>query len=197
MDCCVVIPARLGSSRFPGKPLARLGGRPLIAHVVARALEADVGPVAVATDDARIAHAAETAGASVVMTRSDQRSGTDRVAEAIARSMPTLRADGVVLNLQGDEPLIDRAALRAVVGCCGSPGIAMATAAAPLEPGEADSPHVVKVVLDAAGAGALFLPCPAAVEWRCEHARPAPPPRSLRLPTLDPVAAGQPARGRQ
>jgi 3-deoxy-manno-octulosonate cytidylyltransferase (CMP-KDO synthetase) len=152
----VVIPARLGSTRFPAKPLALLAGRPLVAHVVARALQAQLGPVWVATDDARIAQAAERAGASAVLTSSAHPSGTDRVAEAVRRIGPHLAPRDVVVNLQGDEPLIEPAALHAVVGAFARDAVEMATAAAPLDPAEAGSPHVVKVVCDAAGRALYF-----------------------------------------
>jgi 3-deoxy-manno-octulosonate cytidylyltransferase (CMP-KDO synthetase) len=105
MKAAAIIPARYGSSRFPGKPLSKLHGRLLIQHVIDRVLEAQragwVNEVMVATDDARIARVAEEAGARSVMTRSDHSTGTDRLAEAVEQTDADL-----VVNIQGDEPLL-------------------------------------------------------------------------------------------
>ncbi|OGP82126.1 MAG: 3-deoxy-D-manno-octulosonate cytidylyltransferase [Deltaproteobacteria bacterium RBG_13_65_10] len=105
MKIAAIIPARYGSSRFPGKPLSKLSGRFLIQHVIDRALEAraagSVDEVLVATDDARIARASEEAGARAVMTRADHPTGTDRIAEAAAKTDAE-----VIVNIQGDEPLL-------------------------------------------------------------------------------------------
>jgi 3-deoxy-manno-octulosonate cytidylyltransferase (CMP-KDO synthetase) len=148
----VIIPARHGAQRFPGKPLADLAGRPLIAHVVERALRArGVDVVAVATDDERIARAAERAGAEAMVT-GDAPTGTDRVAEASRRLRPP--AD-VVVNLQGDEPLIEPDAIEALVAAM-EPGVEMATLARPLGEGELARPQVVKVVTDARGDALYF-----------------------------------------
>jgi len=136
--------------------LAPLWGRPLIAHVVERALEAGLGPALVATDDERIAQAAEAAGARAVLTRGDHASGTDRVAE-VAAGIP---GDGVVLNLQGDEPLIEVEVMRAVVWRCQQADAVMATASAPLGAEEARDPNAVKVVCDAAGRALYFSRAP-------------------------------------
>lgn len=152
----VIIPARWGAQRFPGKPLADLAGRPVVAHVVERARRArGVDVVAVATDDPRIASAAEAAGGTALLT-GPAATGTDRVAEAARRLSP---AADVVVNLQGDEPLIEPEAietlLRAMAG-----GVEMATLARPLEPGEAERPQVVKVVTDLAGNALYFSRAP-------------------------------------
>jgi 3-deoxy-manno-octulosonate cytidylyltransferase (CMP-KDO synthetase) len=151
---CVIIPARYGASRFPGKPLADLAGKPLVAHVVERALAArGVAEVAVATDDDRIAAAAAAAGARAVRT-GDAATGTDRVAWAARRLEP---APDVVVNLQGDEPLIEPAAIEALVAAMDADrSIRMATLARPLEPGELARPQVVKVVLAANGDALYF-----------------------------------------
>src|SRR5438045_2674786 len=102
-----VIPARYGSSRLPGKPLAELQGRPLLYYVFRRASRAArIQKVLIATDDVRIADAAHGFGAEVVMMGTGHRSGTDRIAEAVAG----LKAD-VIVNIQGDEPLVDAAAI--------------------------------------------------------------------------------------
>ena len=149
----VIIPARFGASRLPGKPLADIHGKPLVAHVVARARSASgVDVVVVATDDERIASAAREAGAEVVVTGPAE-TGTDRVALA-ARVMlprPTL-----VVNLQGDEPLIEPAAIEALVHAMNEGGSEMATMARPLDAGEWERPEVVKVVTDRNGNALYF-----------------------------------------
>jgi 3-deoxy-manno-octulosonate cytidylyltransferase (CMP-KDO synthetase) len=153
----VIIPARWGASRFPGKPLADLAGEPLIAHVVARALRArGVDEVAVATDDPRIASAAGAAGARAVMT-GEAATGTDRVAAAARALEP--RPD-VVVNLQGDEPLIEPEAIEALVAAMGDRSVEMARLARPLEVGELERPHVVKVVSDLRGDALYFSRAP-------------------------------------
>ena len=153
----VGIPARFGSSRFPGKPLAMLAGRPMIAHVVERARSAGVGPVFVATDDVRIAQAAREAGAEARMTRDDHASGTERLAEACA----DMEAD-IVVNVQGDEPLIDPAAIRAVLEPFDAePDLPMATLAHPIrDEFDLQDANVVKVVRDARGHALYFSRAP-------------------------------------
>ncbi|MBI5069194.1 MAG: 3-deoxy-manno-octulosonate cytidylyltransferase [Deltaproteobacteria bacterium] len=148
----VIIPARFGATRFPGKPLALLAGKPLICHVAERARRArGVARVAVATDDERIVVAVRASGAEAVMT-GEAASGTDRVAEA-ARKMG--RAD-VVVNLQGDEPLIEPAAIEALLVAMEDDRVEMATLSRPLEEGELSRPHVVKVVTQANGYALYF-----------------------------------------
>ncbi|NNE44158.1 MAG: 3-deoxy-manno-octulosonate cytidylyltransferase [Gemmatimonadetes bacterium] len=123
MKTVAVIPARWGSRRFPGKPVTMIAGRPMIAWVVDAAAAAErVDRLIVATDDDRIAAAAQDAGAEVRMTRSDHATGTDRVAEAVQG----IDAD-VVLNLQGDEPMLRPEAVDRLVGAFGDPTVAMAT----------------------------------------------------------------------
>ncbi|MDQ6987135.1 MAG: 3-deoxy-manno-octulosonate cytidylyltransferase [Mariprofundaceae bacterium] len=157
MKVVIGIPARFSSTRFPGKPLALLAGKPMIAHVVARAQEADVGDVFVATDDERIADAVRDCGVQVCMTRADHASGTDRLAEAVA----DMDCD-VVINVQGDEPLIDPAAIKAVLEPFdGEPALAMATLAHPIrDEFDLNDPNVVKVVCDAAGHALYFSRSP-------------------------------------
>jgi 3-deoxy-manno-octulosonate cytidylyltransferase (CMP-KDO synthetase) len=139
----VIIPARYGATRFPGKPLALLAGKPLICHVVERALAArGVDLVAVATDDDRIAAVARVAGAVTVMT-GEAATGTDRVAEAARKLQPR---PALVVNLQGDEPLIDPGAIEALLGAMSDPLVKMATLARPLAEGELERTQVVKVV---------------------------------------------------
>ena len=148
-----VIPARWGSTRFPGKPMASLGGEPMIAHVVRRAHSArSVDRVLVATDDGRIAAAAESAGAESVMT-GECASGTDRVAEAVLG-----RPDWeLVLNLQGDEPLLAGENLDVLVdGMRADPEVLMATLSRPLEAERVDDPNAVKVVRDRHGRALYF-----------------------------------------
>ncbi len=141
----VIIPARYGAVRFPGKPLADLAGKPLICHVVERARRASgIDLVAVATDDERIAAAAARSGAAAVMTGTAD-TGTDRVAMAARQLRP--RAE-VVVNLQGDEALIAPEAVEALVVAMHETGAVMATLARPLEPDELGRPQVVKVVTD-------------------------------------------------
>lgn len=154
-----VIPARWGSTRLPGKSLQPLLGKPLIQWVVERAMQARrLDAVLVATDDERI-RAAVAAGtaASVVMTRSDHPSGTDRIAEAVAD-----QDAGLVVNIQGDEPLIDPELIDRLVDLMlEDPGIHMATAAVPIDRRETlENPAVVKVVCDAAGNALYFSRAP-------------------------------------
>ncbi len=153
----VIIPARFGASRLPGKPLADIHGKPLVARVVERARAArGVDVVIVATDDERIAAAARAAGAEVALTGPAE-TGTDRVAMA-ARAMlprPTL-----VVNLQGDEPFIEPAAVEALVHAMDDDGPEMATMARPLVDGEWERPEVVKVVTDLAGNALYFSRAP-------------------------------------
>ena len=139
-----VIPSRWGSTRFPGKSLAPVGGKPLLAWVVQRARQARrLAEILVATDDARIAAAAESFGVAVAMTSPDHPSGTDRIAEAIRG-----RAADVVVNVQGDEPLIDPALIDRVAGTLlDAADWDMATAAAPIRSAEElHNSDVVKVV---------------------------------------------------
>jgi 3-deoxy-manno-octulosonate cytidylyltransferase (CMP-KDO synthetase) len=153
----VIIPARYGATRFPGKPLADLAGRPLIAHVVERARRArGVEVVAVATDDERIARAAEGAGGKAILT-GPAATGTDRVAEAARKLEPRPE---IVVNLQGDEPLIEPEAIEALLAAMEASGAVMGTLARPLEPGELERPQVVKVVTDLAGDALYFSRAP-------------------------------------
>lgn len=148
-----VIPARWGSTRFPGKVLAPISGEPMIVHVIRRASQArSVGEVLLATDDERIAKAVEGTGATVVMT-GECCSGTDRVAEAVSG-----RDDlDVIVNLQGDEPLLSGDNIDVLVeGLTADAGVGMATLCRPLEPERVDDPNAVKVVRDAQGRALYF-----------------------------------------
>jgi 3-deoxy-manno-octulosonate cytidylyltransferase (CMP-KDO synthetase) len=152
-DVVAVIPARHASTRFPGKALADLEGRPLIAHVVAAARAAvRVGTVLVATDHPDIAAAAETAGAQAILTRSDHASGTDRVGEAVAA-----RTEPFVLNIQGDEPLLPPPAIDRLVELFETHEADVTTLACPLREGtRIEDPNVVKVVMTGAGKALYF-----------------------------------------
>jgi 3-deoxy-manno-octulosonate cytidylyltransferase (CMP-KDO synthetase) len=141
----VVIPARLGSTRLPGKALAPVAGKPMVAHVVARGLEAAIGPVAVATDSAEIAEAAEAAGARVVLTHGGHVCGSDRIAEALATLNPAAEYD-IVVNLQGDQPFLPRGTLAAALALLGDPAVDIGTLAVPAAPGEEDDPNVPKMI---------------------------------------------------
>jgi len=142
----VLIPARMASVRLPGKPLADICGEPMIAHVFRRAVEAGLGPVFVATDDARIVAAVKAAGGSAVLTRRDHPSGSDRIFEALERLDP-VHAHDVVVNVQGDLPTIEAAALRACLAPLADPAVDIATLATPIRrKGESDDPNVVKAI---------------------------------------------------
>ncbi len=145
-----IIPARFASTRFPGKPLALIAGKPLIQRVVEQCQQAKtLSEVVVATDDDRIFRAAR-AFCRVEMTRADHPSGSDRIAEVAGR----IACDAVV-NIQGDEPLIDPAVIDAVAGALAHNE--MSTAATPIQqPAEYDNPNVVKVVINAAGHALYF-----------------------------------------
>jgi 3-deoxy-manno-octulosonate cytidylyltransferase (CMP-KDO synthetase) len=154
MGFVVIIPARLASTRLPNKPLADLGGKPMIVRVAERAQAAGAQRIIVATDHADIAAACAAHGIEACMTRADHPSGTDRIAE-VARTLQ-LAPEAVVVNLQGDEPLIDPALLAACAARIGA-GVPMATCAHPLSSAEdAFNPNVVKVVLDKAGRALYF-----------------------------------------
>jgi len=157
----VVIPARFGSTRLPGKPLVPLAGKPMIQRVYERARMAEkVGRVIVATDDERIVKAVETFGGEARMTRADHRTGTERVAEVAAH----VEGD-VFVNVQGDEPLLDPAAVDAAVSALlEEPAAAIATVATPVKtPGEIMDPNVVKTVLDFDGNALYFSRAP--IPW--------------------------------
>ncbi len=153
MKSVVVIPAREQSERLPGKPLADISGKPMIVHVLERAQRAKgVDRVLVATDSAAIASAVRTAGGEAVMTGADCASGTDRCAAAV-RGLQDLE---VVVNVQGDEPLLDPRAIERLLEAFEDPTVEMATLARPLEAGEAENPNVVKLVQDLRGNALYF-----------------------------------------
>ncbi|ALK10540.1 3-deoxy-manno-octulosonate cytidylyltransferase [Blastochloris viridis] len=142
----LLVPARFASTRLPGKPLADINGRPMIAHVVDRAREAMLGEVVVATDDDAIARAAEAAGATAVMTRADHACGSDRIFEALSKIDPHRNID-VVVNVQGDLPTISPATIRAALAPLADPAVDIGTLAAEIvREEEKTDPNVVKVV---------------------------------------------------
>jgi 3-deoxy-manno-octulosonate cytidylyltransferase (CMP-KDO synthetase) len=145
-DVITVIPARMASTRLPGKPLVDIAGTPMIVHVLRRAEAAQTGPVVVATDSEAIFACVEKAGGRAVMTRADHVSGSDRVYEALASADPEGRC-AIVLNVQGDLPTIDAAAIRAALAPLSDPAVDIATLAAEITRAEERSnPNVVKVV---------------------------------------------------
>jgi 3-deoxy-manno-octulosonate cytidylyltransferase (CMP-KDO synthetase) len=154
MSFIVIIPARLASTRLPNKPLADLGGKPMVVRVAERAQESGAARIVVATDHPDILAACAAHGIEACMTRADHPSGTDRIAE-VARTLG-LPEDAVVVNLQGDEPLIDPSLLAACAARIGQ-GVPMATCAHPLhDAADAFNPNVVKVVLDKLGRALYF-----------------------------------------
>jgi 3-deoxy-manno-octulosonate cytidylyltransferase (CMP-KDO synthetase) len=169
----VVIPARYASSRFPGKPLARIAGRTMIEHVYRRAAECRVvHGVIVATDDQRVADAVHAFGGDVRMTRADHNTGTERLAE-VARSL----ACDLVVNVQGDEPLLEPDMIdEAVAPFAGNPSLLMSTLRRRIDdPADSQNPNVTKVVVDLEGFALYFsrapIPhtragSPAATAWR-------------------------------
>lgn len=145
-DLLILIPARMASTRLPGKPLADIAGQPMIVQVLQRAQEAGIGPVAVATDSQEILAAVEKAGGRAVMTRADHVSGSDRIFEALNAIDPQGKA-GIVVNLQGDLPTLAPQDLRAVLGPLSDPAVDIATLAAEItRTSEKTNPNVVKVV---------------------------------------------------
>jgi 3-deoxy-manno-octulosonate cytidylyltransferase (CMP-KDO synthetase) len=157
----VVIPARYGSTRLPGKPLVSLAGKPMIQHVYERAGMAErADRVIVATDDERILKAVETFGGEARMTRPDHRTGTERVAEVAAH----VEGD-VFVNVQGDEPLLDPGAIDVAVNALlEEPAASIATVATPIKtPADIMDPNIVKTVLDFDGNALYFSRAP--IPW--------------------------------
>lgn len=154
-DTLILIPARLASTRLPGKPLADIGGLPMIVHVLRRAESAGIGEAVVATDSQAIQAAVEKAGGRAVMTRSDHVSGSDRIYEALEALDPEHRY-GIVVNVQGDLPTIDPTDIRAALGPLADPSVDIATLAAVItDPAERTNPNVVKVTGTAVAPGRL------------------------------------------
>ena len=151
----VLIPARMAATRLPGKPLLDIGGLPMIVHVLRRALEAQIGRVAVATDTPEIAAAVRAHGGEVVMTRADHPSGSDRIYEAMTILDPERKAE-IVVNLQGDFPTITPDTIRSVLPPLAEPAVDIATLAAEIHSEEeSTNPNVVKAVGSPIGPGRL------------------------------------------
>jgi 3-deoxy-manno-octulosonate cytidylyltransferase (CMP-KDO synthetase) len=147
MNPILVIPARLASTRLPAKPLADIGGVPMIVRVLRQAEAARLGPVVVAAGEAEIMAAVEAAGGRAVLTDPDLASGSDRVHAALEKLDPQ-RAHDVVVNLQGDLPALDPAQIRAVADALVQSGADIATLAAEItDPSERDNPSVVKAIV--------------------------------------------------
>src|SRR5919202_2823079 len=145
-EALVLTPPRMASARLPGKPLAEIAGVPMIVHVWRRASEARIGPVVVATDCRDVAGAVERAGGRAVLTRADHASGSDRIHEAVGLVDAQGRFDRVV-NVQGDLPTLDPAAIRASVAPLDDPEVEIATLAAEIRRAEErGNPNVVKVI---------------------------------------------------
>lgn len=153
----IVIPARFGSTRLPGKPLADIGGKPMIQHVYERALEvSNAKTVVIATDDERIAEVVRAFGGKYVMTSRDHPSGTDRLAEVMAH----IEAD-IYINLQGDEPLVrPEDIITLAAGMLADNSIKVGTLCHPINASEASNPNTVKVVLGHAGNALYFSRSP-------------------------------------
>jgi 3-deoxy-manno-octulosonate cytidylyltransferase (CMP-KDO synthetase) len=160
MKFIVVIPARYASSRFPGKPLADVGGKPMVVRVAGQAKKSGAAKVIVATDDARIAEAVQSHGYDVMMTRRDHATGTDRLAEVVSRRKLAQRS--IVVNVQGDEPLVAPSLIRKVAeNLALHREAAIATACHPItDSADLTNPNVVKVVLDNAGLALYFSRAP-------------------------------------
>jgi len=163
MSFSVVIPARYASSRFPGKPLADLAGKPMLQHVYERACESEAVRVIIATDDERIAEVAQEFGAEICMTSSEHPSGTDRLQEVVHKL--GFYADDIVVNVQGDEPLIPPRIINQVAhNLMALPMAGIATLSEPIETVEAlTNPNVVKVVTDHNGMALYFSRAP--IPW--------------------------------
>lgn len=160
MSFVVIIPARYASSRFPGKPLADIGGRPMVVRVAEQAEKSGATEVLVATDHKEIAAAVENHGFQAVMTRRNHASGTDRIAEVAVKKR--YGPNRILVNVQGDEPLIDPALIRKVAAMLSARRDArIATACHPIvAANEISNPNVVKVVLDNAGYALYFSRAP-------------------------------------
>ena len=155
MSFVAIIPARFASTRLPGKPLVDIQGKPMVVHVMERALESGADRVIVATDNEEVARAVEAAGGEVCMTRVDHHSGTERLAEVIDRYQ--FADDTIIVNVQGDEPMIPPIIIRQVAENLANSEAGMATLAVPVESAEeAFNPNAVKVVMDAKGYALYF-----------------------------------------
>jgi 3-deoxy-manno-octulosonate cytidylyltransferase (CMP-KDO synthetase) len=143
----IVIPARLDARRLPRKPLADIAGEPMIVHVLRRAVAAEIGPVLVACAEAEIKEAVERAGGRAVLTRPDHPSGSDRIHEAVSAVDPKRQHD-VVVNLQGDIPMVESASIRAVLWPLADPAVDIGTLVCPIRNAEElANPNMVKAAM--------------------------------------------------
>ncbi|MGP6441511.1 3-deoxy-manno-octulosonate cytidylyltransferase [Rahnella aceris] len=166
MSFVAIIPARFGSSRLPGKPLADINGKPMVVHVMERARESGAKRVIVATDHPDVVAAVEAAGGEVCLTRPEHQSGTERLAEVI--DLCQFSDDEIIVNVQGDEPLIPPVIIRQVADNLANSEAGMATLAVPIETAEeAFNPNAVKVVRDAKGYAMYFSR--ATIPWERER----------------------------
>jgi len=155
MSFVVIIPARYASTRLPGKPLVDINGKPMVVHVLERARESGAARIIVATDHPDVALAVEAAGGEVCMTRADHQSGTERLAEVVEKC--GFSDDTVIVNVQGDEPMIPPAIIRQVADNLAQRQVGMATLAVPIHSAEeAFNPNAVKVVMDSEGYALYF-----------------------------------------
>ncbi|MDN2484527.1 3-deoxy-manno-octulosonate cytidylyltransferase [Kosakonia sacchari] len=155
MSFVVIIPARYASTRLPGKPLVDINGKPMVVHVLERARESGAERIVVATDNEEVMHAVQAVGGEVCMTRADHQSGTERLAEVVEKC--GFSDDTVIVNVQGDEPMIPPAIIRQVAENLAARDVGMATLAVPIHSAEeAFNPNAVKVVMDAEGYALYF-----------------------------------------
>ena len=155
MSFVVIIPARYASTRLPGKPLVDINGKPMVVHVLERARESGAERIIVATDNEEVMHAVQAVGGEVCMTRADHQSGTERLAEVVEKC--GFSDDTVIVNVQGDEPMIPPAIIRQVAENLAARDVGMATLAVPIHTAEeAFNPNAVKVVMDAEGYALYF-----------------------------------------
>jgi 3-deoxy-manno-octulosonate cytidylyltransferase (CMP-KDO synthetase) len=146
----VLIPARMAATRLPGKPLIDIAGLPMIIQVWRRAMEAEVGPVVVATPDREIVAVVEAAGGRAQLTGFEHESGSDRIAEALRSIDPDGRHDAV-LNVQGDLPVLEPETIRVTLRLLNDPAVDIATPVAVARPDERDNPNVVKAIFEPTG----------------------------------------------
>ncbi|WP_313277755.1 3-deoxy-manno-octulosonate cytidylyltransferase [Kosakonia cowanii] len=156
MSFVVIIPARYASTRLPGKPLVDINGKPMVVHVLERARESGAERIIVATDNEEVREAVQAVGGEVCMTRTDHQSGTERLAEVVEKC--GFSDEKVIVNVQGDEPMIPPAIIRQVAdNLAARRDVGMATLAVPIESAEeAFNPNAVKVVMDAQGYALYF-----------------------------------------
>ncbi|MFX0567052.1 3-deoxy-manno-octulosonate cytidylyltransferase [Kosakonia cowanii] len=156
MSFVVIIPARYASTRLPGKPLVDINGKPMVVHVLERARESGAERIIVATDNEEVREAVQAVGGEVCMTRTDHQSGTERLAEVVEKC--GFSDETVIVNVQGDEPMIPPAIIRQVAdNLAARRDVGMATLAVPIESAEeAFNPNAVKVVMDAQGYALYF-----------------------------------------